>query len=392
MHDPRLDKLARVLVHYAIKAKPGQIVRISGPPVAEPAIAATYAEVLRAGAHPVVRCTPDDLQELFFDLANDEQLAFVNPLLEHEVETLDASIGFWAETNTKALSGVDPARQAKASAAKRPVMDRFMQRYAQGQLAWVGTLYPTHASAQDAEMSLRQYADFVYAAGHLDQPDPAAKWSAIRDRQQKLVDYLTGKNEVRFQSPNGTDLTVNVAGMTWINCHGDCNFPDGEVFTGPNLDAPDGGVNGTVHYSFPAVHNGHEAHGIRLTFEQGRVVHAAADKGEDFLRQMLDQDDGARTLGEIALGTNYAIQRYTKNTLFDEKIGGTFHAAVGAGYPETGNANSSGLHWDMVCDLRSVEHGGHHPGLTCGGGGTVTVDGELISKDGRFLNPDWPSP
>ncbi|MEM9250957.1 MAG: aminopeptidase, partial [Planctomycetota bacterium] len=272
MHDPRLDKLAKVLVHYSVKAKPGQLIRISGPPVAAPAIAATYAEVLRAGAHPMVRCAPDDLTELFYDLANDDQLGYINPVLQHEVETIDASIGFWAETNTKALSAVDPAKQGKASAARRPIMDRFMERAAEDKLRWVGTMYPTNASAQDAEMSLRQYADFVFSAGHLDQEDPAAAWTKIRDRQQLLADYLTGKKQVRFQSPNGTDLTVTVDGMKWVNCFGDCNFPDGEVFTGPNLDAEDGGVNGVVRYSFPAVHNGHEAHGIELTFEKGRVT------------------------------------------------------------------------------------------------------------------------
>ncbi|MEM0915361.1 MAG: aminopeptidase, partial [Planctomycetota bacterium] len=266
-------------------------------------------------------------------------------------------------------------------------MDRFMERAAEDKLRWVGTMYPTNASAQDAEMSLRQYADFVFSAGHLDKPDPAAEWTKIRDRQQLLTDYLNGKKQVRFQSPNGTDLTVTVDGMKWVNCFGDCNFPDGEVFTGPNLSASDGGVNGVVRYSFPAVHNGHEAHGIELTFEKGRVTQATADKGETFLLQMLDQDEGARNLGEIAIGTNYAIQQYTKNTLFDEKIGGTFHAAVGAGYPETGNSNSSGLHWDMVCDLRSPENGGVEKA-----GGTITVDGEVISKDGRFMFEGWPGP
>jgi aminopeptidase len=200
-----------------------------------------------------------------------------------------------------------------------------------------------------------------------------------------VCDYLQGKKELRFRagdlSGGGTDLTVNVEGMTWINCCGKENFPDGEVFTGPNLDAPDGGVNGVVRYSFPAVHNGREVHDIELTFEKGRVVDAKASKGLDFLTAMLDQDDRARYLGEIAIGTNYQIQRYTKNTLFDEKIGGTFHAAVGSGYPETGNTNSSGLHWDMVCDLREPA-----------GGGTIEADGEVFSRDGRFVFDGWPGP
>jgi aminopeptidase len=271
-------------------------------------------------------------------------------------------------------------------------MDVFFERAAAAEkpqqypgvkpLRWVGTQFPTQAAAQDAEMSLRQYAEFVFSAGYLDQPDPVAIWQSIRDRQQRVVDYLTGKKTLRFRSANGTDLTVNVDGMTWINCAGESNFPDGEVFTGPNLDADDGGVNGVVHYSFPAVHHGREVHDIVLTFERGKVVKAQASKNQAFLEAMLDQDEGARRLGEIAIGTNYQITRYTKNTLFDEKIGGTFHAAVGAGYPETGNANTSGLHWDMVCDLRKDEHGR--------GGGTIEADGEVFSKDGQFVFENWP--
>ena len=240
-----------------------------------------------------------------------------------------------------------------------------------GKLKWCGTLYPTAASAQDAEMSLRQYEEFVFGAGHLDKPDPVAQWKKIHDSQEKLREFLQGKHEVHFKTASGTDVKVNVEGSTWINCAGHENFPDGEVFTGPNLKAADGGVNGIVRYSFPAVHQGREVHDIELTFERGRVTKAKASKNEDFLIQMLDQDEGARNLGEIAIGTNYQIQQYSKNTLFDEKIGGTFHAAVGAGYPESGNNNESGLHWDMVCDLRT--------------GGTITADGKVISRDGKFV-------
>ena len=385
MRDPRLDALARVITEYATALQPGQIVRMSADPVAQPLIEALYEAALARGAHPHVRLVPDSLQEHFLAHADDDQLAFCSPLTRHEIETVDASIGIWAETNTKGLSSVDPARQGKASAARRPIMERFMQRAADGELKWCGTLYPTAASAQDAEMSLRDYEDFVFAAGLLDHEDPVASWREIERRQQLVCDYLADKKELRFRAPGrgsgGTDLTVNVEGMTWINCCGKENFPDGEVFTGPNLDAKDGGVNGVVRYSFPAVHHGREVHDIELTFEKGRVVDEKASKGLDFLKAMLDQDDRARYLGEIAVGTNYQIQRYTKNTLFDEKIGGTFHAAVGSGYPETGNTNSSGLHWDMVCDLRPDA-----------GGGTIEADGEVFSRDGRFVFDGWPGP
>jgi aminopeptidase len=384
LRDQRLDKLAKTIVHYSTAVKPGQLVRISGDPVAIPLIEAIYEEVLIAGAHPQVRCMPDSLQEIFYRHANKEQLQYVSPLSKHEYETIDVSIGIWAETNTKALTNVDPKKQGMASAARRDIMATFMKRAADGSLTWCGTLYPTTASAQDAEMGLSDYADFVFNAGHMDKVDPVEAWREIEATQQRVVDYLNGKKEIRFQAANGTDVTVNVEGMTWINCCGHENFPDGEVFTGPNLKAKDGGVNGIVRYSFPAVHHGREVHDIELTFDKGKVVKAKASKNEAFLRDMLAQDEGASFVGEVAIGTNYNIQQYTKNTLFDEKIGGTFHMAVGSGYPETGNMNTSGLHWDMVCDLRAKA------GIP-GSGGTITVDGAVISKDGKFLFDEWPS-
>ncbi len=376
MRDPRLDKLAEVLVKYSTDVKKGQLVRIAGEPVAIPLIEAIYEQIIKAGAHAYVQCTPDSLGEIFYQHAKEHQLKYVSPLARHMVKTIDASIGLWAETNTKAMSNVDPKKQALASSSRKPVMKTFFNRAAKGDLKWTGTLFPTQSSAQDAEMSLREYADFVFNAGHLDKPNPVAEWKKIARQQQKVVDYLNGKKEIHFQSANGTDLHVNVSGMTWINCCGKENFPDGEVFTGPNLKAKDGGVNGIVKYSFPAVHHGREVHDIEFTFEKGKVVDAKASKNLKFLKQMLAQDKGACFAGEIAIGTNYNIKQYTKNTLFDEKIGGTFHLAVGAGYPETGNANESGLHWDMVCDLRK--------------GGTITVDGKVISRNGKFVFKGWP--
>jgi aminopeptidase len=376
MRDRRLDCLADLLVRYCTAIQPGQTVVLKGDPIAMPLYTAIYERLVRAGAHVRFDCQPDAFREILLRHGSEEQVRYLSPLTLQEVETIDASIGVWAETNTKALSGVDPRRLGLASAARRPWLKTFFTRAAAGQLKWVGTLYPTQASAQDAEMSLAEYEDFVFGAGYLDDPDPVARWQAIGAQQQRVADFLNGKHEVRFQAANGTDLTVNVAGMRWINCDGHENFPDGEVFTGPNLQAADGGVNGLVRYSFPAVYKGREVDGVELRFARGRVVEARATKNHAYLLEMLDQDAGARNVGEIAIGTNYQIQRFTRNTLFDEKIGGTFHLAVGAGYPETGNTNESGLHWDMVCDLRP--------------GGTITVDGEVILRDGRFVFPGWP--
>jgi aminopeptidase len=223
-------------------------------------------------------------------------------------------------------------------------------------------------------MSLEEYEDFVFSAGKLNHPDPAAAWRAVSERQQRLADFLNGKSDYRVIAANGTDVRMSVAGMRWINCDGHENFPDGEVFTGPVIDS----VNGQINFSFPAVHHGREVDGVRLTFKDGKVVDASADKGQEFLFSMLDTDAGSRFLGECAVGTNYDITRYTKNTLFDEKIGGTVHFALGAGYPETGNNNQSGLHWDMVVDLRK--------------GGYIEVDGVKVNVDGKFTREGFPSP
>lgn len=377
MHDQRLDKLADVIVRYSTKVKKGDLVAINADPIAMPLIEATYEAVLKAGGHPFWQPRGDALADLFFEHASDEQLGYLNPVALHSVETIDVRIGFWAESNTKSLSQVDPKKVARQRVANKPLMARFMQRAAEGDLRWCGTLFPTQASAQDAEMSLTQYEKFVFEAGLLHLPDPVAAWQKVHERQERVREYLQTKSEIHYKAPardghDGTDLRVDVdpSKSIWINCSGHENFPDGEVFCGPQ------GADGHVNYTFPAVYNGREVEGVRLQFKDGRVVDASAKKNEAFLIAMLDQDEGARNMGEIAIGTNYAIKDFSKNTLFDEKIGGTFHAACGMGYPESGSSNDSALHWDMVCDLRQ--------------GGEISADGEVFHKDGKFLKDGWP--
>ncbi len=377
MHDPRLEKLARVLVQYSTGVKKDDVVQIRGSSVAEPLVVELVKAVVRAGGHPLIRMTPEGLAELMCRHASDRQLAYVSPLAKRETSSIDVSIGIWGESNTKSMSNVDPRKQQLMSKARKPIMDLFMKRAAlkgPQRLRWTGTQYPCLAAAQDAEMSLGEYEDFVYGAGFLHLPNPAAAWKKVHLAQQRLTELLDKAREVRFVARGGTDLRVGVKGRKWINCSGHENFPDGEVFTGPIEDA----TEGEVHYTFPAVYGGREVQDVVLKFQGGRVVDARAGKNEAFLFSMMDQDKGGRVLGEIALGTNYGIKRFTRNTLFDEKIGGTFHAALGAAYPETGGKNNSGLHWDMVCDLRR--------------GGLVEVDGKVILKNGRFLNRRFPQP
>jgi aminopeptidase len=366
MADPRTETVARILVDYSVDIQPGEFVQIRGAPEGGPLILAVYQRVLERGGHPWMRLGLDDAAEILFKYASDEQLDFVPGVDRQLIEEIDVNIGIWTETNTKALTNTDPARQARLQAARRPLSERFLERAAAKELKWTGTAYPTLAFAQDAEMSLREFENFVYDAALVHEPDPIAAWKVISKEQQRLIDWLSDKDEVQLLGPD-TDLTLSFKGRSWVNCDGHENFPDGEIFTGPIEDS----VNGHVRFTYPACEGGREVEDVRLWFEDGKVVKATAAKNEEFLVTMLDTDEGARYLGEFAFGTNQGVQRFTKNILFDEKIGGTVHMAVGMGYPETGSKNRSAIHWDMICDLRK--------------GGEVRVDGVPFAKDGMFL-------
>ena len=366
MPDPRLAKLAQVIVDYAVRIKPGDQVFITTTPAAAPLVQELYKLIVQRGGHATPIVELPGLNPIFYQHASDEQLAYVPPLLKQALETFDVRLAIGSQINTRELSEIDPARQGIRQRAMRGINQTFMDRSASGALRWNVTLFPTDAYAQDAEMSLAAFEDFVYGACLCDQPDPVAAWQEMARKQQILVDWLAGKREVHLVGPD-TDLTVGIAGRNFVNCCGDKNMPDGEVFTGPE----EGKVNGHVRFSFPAIYQSREVSDVRVWFEDGVAVKWTAAKNEEFLTQMLTSDEGARRLGEFAFGTNFGIQRFIKNMLFDEKIGGTVHMAFGGGYPETGSTNRSAIHWDMLCDLRQ--------------GGEVTVDGEMFAKDGRYL-------
>jgi aminopeptidase len=373
MAEPRIEKLARLLVEYSIGLKKGQKLMIRGHYLAAPLIRECYRAAIKAGAHVESQISIEGLDEIFFKNASQEQLTYVSPIAKLRVKTIDAFIGIWADANTRGLTGADPKKMAVAAKAGKAVNKIFMERAAKKQLRWSGTMFPTNANAQDAEMSLSEYEDFVYGAGHLDDPDPIKTWKTISKSQQALVDALNKTHEIRVVAKD-TNLVLGVRGRRWLNCDGHENFPDGEVFTGPVEKT----VNGHIRFTFPAVRQGREVINAALEFKDGKCVKATADKGQDFLQAMIDMDAGSCYLGELAFGVNYNITRYTRNTLFDEKIGGTVHVALGAGYPETGNSNESGLHWDMVVDMH--------------GGGKIFADGKLIQQDGRFLDKRFPQP
>ncbi|MEP7284905.1 MAG: aminopeptidase [Chloroflexota bacterium] len=365
MPDPRHEKFAQVVVRYSLAVKPGDKVIIQASELAAPVIRELYREILRAGGHPATRISIDGLGQIFYSEANDDQLTFVSELDKLEIEHFDALVGIQASYNTKSLSHVDPQKLAKSQAAHAVISKRFMERSAEKTLRWCATLFPTNALAQDAGMSLHEYEDFVFGTMLLDSDDPVAEWRKVQAEQQHIVDYLNQHDEIHIVAP-GTDVTYRVGGRTWINAAGDYNMPDGEVFTGPIEDS----VNGTVHFSYPAVYHANEVEDVTLTFEHGRVVDATARRGLEFLISMLDSDAGARSLGEVAFGLNYGVKNFSKNALFDEKIGGTMHMALGESYPETGGVNESGLHWDIVCDLRE---------------GQVFADGTLCYEAGKFI-------
>ncbi|MCX8036313.1 MAG: aminopeptidase [Candidatus Sumerlaeia bacterium] len=364
--DIRIERLADLLVRYSNKVRRGDVVEIHGPPAAAPLIEAVYRKALEAGALVRAELSLPSLVEILLRHGNEAQLKYWRPTLLQDIRDTQCFFEIWAEENTRAHSNIDPARDQIRQRARRPLRDLFMQRAAEKKLRWVGTIYPTHGMAQDAEMSLAEYTDFFLRACKCDRPDPVAAWKDVERRQRRIVRRLTGTTTLRVVARD-TDLTLSVAGRKWENCCGTENMPDGEVFTSPVENS----AEGTIRFSFPAIHDGREVQDIRLTFRRGRVVEATAAKNEDYLRKMIALDEGSQRLGEFAFGLNDDIQQFTRDILFDEKIGGTVHIALGAAFPETGGKNKSALHWDMICDLRKA--------------GEVFVDGKRVFTNGKWL-------
>ncbi len=363
----RIERLAGVLVDYSTRVKQGDLVCIDTGPAAAPLVREVWRRVLDAGAHPHLRLDVDGAPDLLLRDGTDAQLDWVSPLRKAEVERADVRIAIEAEVNTRGNTGVDPERQARSERAREPLRRVHFARASAGELRAVVTLYPTDAAAQDANMSLSEYEDFVFHAGLLDRDDPVAEWEALGKTYARLADWLDERREIRIVG-DGTDLTLGVAGRTWVPCDGQENFPDGEVFTGPVETK----VDGVIRFTYPASYAGRRVSGVELEFRGGEVVRAEAAEGETFLREMIALDEGARHVGEFSFGLNEAVHEFTGHTLFDEKIGGTVHLALGASYPESGGQVQSALHWDLVCDLRQ--------------GSEVLADGEVVYRDGRFVD------
>lgn len=355
MSDPRVKKLAAILVGHSLRVKKGENVLIAASSeLAKPLVLEVFKETLRAGAHPLTSIGFEETQNIFYDNASKEQLLNFPKTKYYEAKNVECFVNIRASANKKAMSGIDPAKIGGRSKVLKPISEEIVNRK-----RWVLCNFPTNALAQEADMSLAEYEDFLYNATNID-------WDKVKKKEEKLKAALDKASEVRIAGKD-TDLTLSIKGRKAIPCFGERNMPDGEVFLSPVENS----AEGHIYYEMPAIYQGREVLGIRLTFRQGKIIEAKADKNGEFLNAMLDTDKGGRYLGELGIGTNYGIQKFSKDILFDEKIGGTVHLAAGRSYEEAGGKNISAIHWDMIKDLRQ--------------GGAIYLDGKAIQKNGKFL-------
>lgn len=350
---------ARLIADYCLEVVPGDEVLIRSTTLARDAVLELHNAILDRDAWPLVKLELEGQQRAYFEHAQDRHLDLYPKLATEEARRFDKTVTIQAPHALGALAGIDPEKIRRVAVARAPLRDYLASK------RWCSTLWPTPAIAQRAGMTAEELEDFVARALFLDRPDPVAAWRELHDFQDELIARIRRAEEIRVQSA-GTDLRMSVRKRRWINSDGRRNMPSGEIFTGPVEDS----VNGTITFDVPSSPPGLEIAGVRLVFEDGVVVQSSAERGEEHLRRMLATDAGASRVGELGIGTNFGIDRPIGAILYDEKIGGTIHLALGRSYEETGGANRSAIHWDLICDLRP--------------GGLLTADGEVIQRDGVF--------
>ncbi len=361
------EKYAKVLVDYSVKVQKGELAIIRTDSYqSEPLVKEIYKQVLLKGGYPVVRMGCEGLNEIFIKNATDEQLEYIDPMTELEYDKAKNLISIGAPLNVKNMAKANSKKLAKRSSTMKRLSEKMLKRSAEGDLKWVIADFPTNALAQEANMSLEEYTEFLIKACYLHLDNPVEKWQEIGKKQEQIAEFLNKKSKIRITGEK-TDITFNVQGRIWKSCAGECNFPDGEVYTSPIEDS----AEGQIYFDYPQIYRGNEAQKVLLTLKNGKIVEAKAEKGEEYLNNMLDTDEGSRFAGEIAIGTNEMVQEVTGNILFDEKIGGSIHMAAGASYPDTGGKNVSGLHWDLIKNMKN--------------GGKIYADNELIYENGKFL-------
>lgn len=353
MKDPRILKTAEILVDYSTKVKKGDYVQIVADYAAKDLALEVYRLVIKKGAYALIRIGLPGAAYNYYRYASKKQLKHFPKLAMHEMKNVDVVIYLGAPRNTRELSNIDPKKVSIRQKVVEPISEERMKK------RWLIFEYPTNALAQDADMSLEEFEDFVFNATLVD-------WSKEGKKMQKLANLLNKSDKVRIIGKD-TDISMRIKGRNAVVADGDFNMPDGEVFTAPI----DNSANGYIKYDFPAIYGGREVDGIKLVFKNGKVIKATAEKNEKFLKQILSTDKGAKYLGELGIGYNYNIKKFVKQILFDEKIGGTVHLALGRAYPECKGKNKSAIHWDMIKDLRK--------------GGKLIIDGKVIQKNGKFL-------
>lgn len=359
------SKYARLIAEYCVGIKKLDEVLISSSIEAYPLVVELYKETVKRGAYPRFTLEDETLVEIFYRYAPTDLLQFLSRIDKFIMENIDVRIAILSQTHTKPLLNIDPEKRKVREKTVKELRQIFMQRESSGALRWVVAAYPTKAMAQEAGMGFLEFEEFVLNAIKLHEDDPIRAWIEQAERQKKIVSLLSKVDEFRFVAED-SDLFIKTGNRVWINDDGKNNMPGGEVFTAPHEDS----AEGYIVFNYPAIYGGVEVEGIKLVFKKGSVIEAHAIKGEEFLKKLLEVDEGAKRIGEIAFGLNYSISRFTKQILFDEKIGGTIHLALGAAYPRTGGTNVSALHWDMIKDMKK---------------GIVYADKDLVYKNGRFV-------
>lgn len=360
-----LEKYAQLLVDYCLDLHPGELLYVKSTTLAEPLVREVYRAALKKGAHVEIELSFREKERIFLESAEGVQLDRVSVLSQTMMEQADAYLFIRAPFNLFENADVSAENAKRQRLAQEPLDKIYFERIAEGSLKRCLCQYPTAAAAQQAKMSLEQYEQFVYDACKLYEADPKGAWLDLRAEQQRIVDFLRDKEDIRYIT-TGTDIRFSTKGRTWINSDGRSNMPSGEVFTAPVEES----VNGVISFSYPSVYMGHEFEGLRLWVKDGIVERFEASRGAEKMKEIL-AISGANKFGEAAIGTNYAIRRYTGNILFDEKIGGTIHLALGQSYLQAGGKNTSSVHWDLITDMRKE--------------GKIYADGVLMYENGNFL-------
>lgn len=360
-----IEKWAKLLVNYSINLQPNETIEIRSDLLAQDLCLAVYKEAILKGAHPKISCNLPGRREIFLANGNEDQLKYTDPINIERVKFYDVILWIEAPSNTKCLNNIDPIRMKWYSESLTGFWSTFTERMSTKELRFCYITYPTNALAQEAEMSLNNYKDFVYSACLLDKDNPVKEWEETSAFQRKLCKWLKNKDKVIIKGKN-INITMSIQGRDFLLGDGKANLPDGEIYVSPIETSAEGWVN----FTYPAIRSGREVKNVQLWFKKGKVVKSKAEKGEDYLNEILNTDEGAKVLGELGIGTNYNIKHFSKNILYDEKLGGTIHLAVGRGFPEGGGKNKSAIHWDMLCDMSE---------------GEIIVDGELFYKNGQFV-------